>query len=294
MILYLTNAPSEILALRSLVEGLPDAFPDIRAADPSVAPGLDGVEVVMVRLLGGASAWPGLEALRRQAALKGVPLLAFGGEAAPDAEMTAASTVPSATVAQAFEYLVHGGLENLEQMLRFVSDTVCMTGFGFDPPTPVPTTGLLYASPDGDGPLVAILFYRAHLIAGNTIFVEDLCRAMGRNGGGQAAAAVWAYLIAARARTATGSKPSGSAGGAAPGRSDHHRAGVGLIRGGRVGMGRLGHWLSRCAGPAGGDIHGAQVRLGGGSRRAGPGRRGHAGGHPGVRRTHHLGALFLQ
>ena len=58
----------------------------------------------------------------------GIPLLAFGGEAAPDAQLTAASTVPSATVAQAFEYLVHGGLANLEHLLRFVSDTVCMTG----------------------------------------------------------------------------------------------------------------------------------------------------------------------
>ena len=33
MILYLTNAPSEILALRSVIEGLPEGFPPVRAAD---------------------------------------------------------------------------------------------------------------------------------------------------------------------------------------------------------------------------------------------------------------------
>ena len=197
MILYLTNAPSEILALRSLVEGLPAGFPPVRAAQTDRLdgpPDLDGVRVVLVRLLGGANSWrEPFEALRRRCAAGGVPLLAFGGEAAPDAELTAASSVPSATVAQAFEYLVHGGLSNLEHMLRFVSDTVAMTGFGFDPPTPVPTTGVYHRSGNGDGPLVAVLFYRAHLIAGNTLFVDDLCRAVEQRGG--RAAAVWAYSL---------------------------------------------------------------------------------------------------
>ncbi|HET6794464.1 MAG TPA: hypothetical protein VFH45_08490, partial [Acidimicrobiales bacterium] len=159
MILYLTNAPSEILALRSIIEGLPPGFPEVRAADTAGlhgVPDLEGLDLVMVRLLGGAAAWPAFDGLRRRAASAGVPLIAFGGEAAPDAEMTAASTVPSATVAEAFEYLVHGGLANLEQMLRFASDTVCMTGFGFDPPAPVPTVGIHYRTEEGDGPLVAV------------------------------------------------------------------------------------------------------------------------------------------
>ncbi|HWE56306.1 MAG TPA: cobaltochelatase subunit CobN [Acidimicrobiales bacterium] len=196
MILYLTNAPSEILALRSLVEALPEGFGEVSAADPSVldaVPDLAGVDAVLVRLLGGVTAWPRFESFRRRARAAGVPLLAFGGEAALDAEMTAASSVASATVAATFEYLVHGGLTNLEQMLRFVSDTVLMTGFGFDPPEAVPTTGVFYESPGTDGPTVAVLFYRAHLIAGNTVFVEDLCRAIEQRGA--RAAALWAYSL---------------------------------------------------------------------------------------------------
>ena len=196
MILYLSNAPTEILALRSIMDAMPDGFPDIRAADPTDQadlPDLDGVEVILVRLLGGSAAWPGFANLRQRAVEAGIPVLAFGGEAAPDAEMTALSTVPSATVAQAFEYLVHGGLENLEHMLRFVADTVGMSGFGFDAPAPVPTTGVLYRSPPGPGPLVAVLFYRAHLIAGNTTFVEDLCRSVEGKGG--RAVAVWTYSL---------------------------------------------------------------------------------------------------
>jgi len=197
MILYLTNAPSEILGLRSVIEGLPDGFPPVRAAvagGPEL-PDLLAAEAVLVRLLGGANAWAGpFGELRRRCLAAGVPLLAFGGEAAPDAELTAASTVPSSTVAQAFEYLVHGGLANLEQMLRFVSDTVGMTGFGFEPPVAVAATGVYRRSPlSGDRPHVAVLFYRAHLVAGNTGFVDDLCDALEARG--TQVTAVWCYSL---------------------------------------------------------------------------------------------------
>jgi cobaltochelatase CobN len=197
MILYLTNAPSELLALRSLIEGLPAGFPPVRAAlaTTSRPPDLAGVQVVLVRLLGGASAWADtFQELHYQCRAAGIPLLAFGGEAAPDAQLTAASTVPTATVAQAFEYLVQGGLANLEHLLRFVSDTVCMTGFGFDPPAQVASTGIYRQSAaDRSGPHAAVLFYRAHLIAGNTGFVDDLCDALEANGA--RATAVWCYSL---------------------------------------------------------------------------------------------------
>ena len=197
MILYLTNAPSELLALRSLLEGLPAGFPAVRAALATTAgpPNLDGVAVVLVRLLGGASAWAEpFEALRTRCRHAGIALLAFGGEAAPDAQLTAVSTVPTSTVAQAFEYLVQGGLANLEHLLRFVSDTVCMTGFGFDPPAEVPASGVYRATRAlTTRPHVAVLFYRAHLIAGNTGFVDDLCDALEAHGA--RASAVWCYSL---------------------------------------------------------------------------------------------------
>jgi cobaltochelatase CobN len=194
LIVYLTNAPSEILALRSVIEGLPPGFPEVRAAPPGEDWPVPGPgDIVLVRLLGGSRAFPGLATLRRQALSAGAPLLAFGGEAAPDAELTALSTAPAATVAQAFEYLVHGGLANVEQMLRFVSDTLGLTGYGFEPPAEIPQTGLYRRPPAGPGPLVAVLFYRAHLISGNTLFVDDLCDALEARGA--RAAAVWAYTL---------------------------------------------------------------------------------------------------
>src|SRR5439155_23092250 len=174
-----------ILALRSVVEGLPAGFPPVRAANPSALgdalPDLDGAAVVLVRLLGGRRAWEGgFDELRRRCLAAGVPLLAFGGEAVPDAELAALSTVPAATVAHAFEYLSRGGLANIEHLLRFVVDTVLMGGLGFDPPTDVPATGVLETglTHHPDRPTVAVVFYRAHLLSGNTQFVQDLATAL--------------------------------------------------------------------------------------------------------------------
>ena len=203
MILFLTNADTEILALRSVIESLPDGFPALRAANPdhlTEAPALDGVDVVLVRLLGGRRAWERpFDDLRRRCVAASVPLLAFGGEAVPDAELAALSTTPAGTVAQAFEYLVHGGLANTEHLLRFVVDTVLLGGFGFDPPVSVPAVGVWRAPAAAPGrptigrPTIGIVFYRAHLVSGNTGFVDDLCAALEQRGVG--AVAVWCYSL---------------------------------------------------------------------------------------------------
>ncbi|HWC11778.1 MAG TPA: cobaltochelatase subunit CobN, partial [Acidimicrobiales bacterium] len=197
----LSNADTEILALRSVLEGLPEGFPRVRAANPTslaAAPPLDGVEVVLVRLLGGRRSWEGpFDDLRSRCRAAGIPLLAFGGEAAPDAELTALSTVPAATVTQAFAYLAYGGLANTEHLLRFVADTVLMGGFGFDPPVDVPAHGVLGERGNergaGGRPVIGIVFYRAHLLSGNTSFVEDLAAAVEARGA--VAVPVWCYSL---------------------------------------------------------------------------------------------------
>ncbi len=187
MILFLTNADTEILSLRSIVEALPEGFPSVRAANPdgtTEVPSLDGVRVVLVRLLGGRRVWQGpFDELERRCRELGIPLLAFAGEAVPDAELLALSSVPSATVLGAFEYLVRGGLANMEHLLRFVADTVLMEGFGFDPPIEVPGHGVWgRRALHPDRPTVGIVFYRAHVLSGNTGFVDDLADAIEAKG----------------------------------------------------------------------------------------------------------------
>jgi cobaltochelatase CobN len=198
MIRLVLSTDTEVLALRTAVESLPEDFPRVTAtttwAEDPIGD-LEGVRCVLVRLLGGRRAWPdGFDRLRQACIERGVPLMAFAGEAVPDADLTALSTVPSGTVTEAFGYLVHGGPANLGQLLRFVADTVLVEGWGFDPPQPVADHGVWRRpDPDGDGPVIGVVFYRAHLVAGNTQFVDDLCAAIEVAGGRPLA--LWCYSL---------------------------------------------------------------------------------------------------
>jgi len=190
VILFVANNDLELLALRAAVETLPAGFPPVRAHggvsldEHGAPPDIDGVRIVLVRLHKGRSAWQGpFDELRRRCEEGGIALLAFGGEAAIDAELTALSTVPAGIVTEALAYLARGGPANLANLLRFVVDTVMLEGFGFDPPADIPQVGLVgERASDPDRPTVAVVTYRANVLAGNTLAVEQLCDAIEARG----------------------------------------------------------------------------------------------------------------
>ncbi|MBJ7290638.1 cobaltochelatase subunit CobN [Williamsia sp.] len=138
---------------------------------------LDGVDLVVVRILGGRQMWDsGVDAVLRS----GLPVVMLGGEMAPDAALMELSTVPANVASQAHTYFAEGGPENLLQLSWFLSDTVLLTGHGFDPPVHAPTWGLLDrpALDTDDGPTVAVLYYRAQHLSGNTGYIHALCDAI--------------------------------------------------------------------------------------------------------------------
>lgn len=187
MILLLSTSDTDLLSARAATGPVPYRLANPARLALDDLPGLlDGVELVVVRLLGGIRAWQeGLDTL-----LAGdLPVVVLTGEQAPDAQLMEASTVPVGIAAEAHAYLAHGGPANLDQLARFLSDTVLLTGHGFEPPAPAPTWGPLErtdrAAGPGDvtGPTIAVLYYRAHHMSGNTAFVEALCRAVEDAGG---------------------------------------------------------------------------------------------------------------
>ncbi|MGK3106603.1 MULTISPECIES: cobaltochelatase subunit CobN [Streptomyces] len=187
MILLLSTSDTDLLSARAATGPVPYRLANPARLALDDLPGLlDGVELVVVRLLGGIRAWQeGLDTL-----LAGdLPVVVLTGEQAPDAQLMEASTVPVGIAAEAHAYLAHGGPANLDQLARFLSDTVLLTGHGFEPPAPAPTWGPLErtgraAAPGGvTGPTIAVLYYRAHHMSGNTAFVEALCRAVEDAGG---------------------------------------------------------------------------------------------------------------
>jgi len=173
VILLLSTSDTDLLAAQG-------SGADYRCANPSrvslsdLPALLADVDLVLVRLLGGRATWPeGLAAVLGS----GVPVVVLGGEAGPDAELMATSTVPAGIAQEALGYLVEGGPRNLGQLAAFLSDTVLRTGKGFLAPVPMAEVGLRSGAslpaPDGR-PRVGVIYYRAHELSGNTSFIDDL------------------------------------------------------------------------------------------------------------------------
>ncbi|GGP71804.1 cobaltochelatase subunit CobN [Saccharothrix coeruleofusca] len=180
MILLLSTSDTDLLSARASGADYRLGNPARLAVDDLPAL-VEGVDLVVVRILGGRRMWEeGLDWL-----LAGPrPVVVLGGEQNPDAPLMELSTVPGGVCAEAHAYLAHGGADNLAELHRFLSDTVLLTGFGFAPPTPAPTWGVLERlEPATDGPTIAVLYYRAHHVAGNTAFVHALCDAIEAKGG---------------------------------------------------------------------------------------------------------------
>src|SRR5205085_2171589 len=96
-------------------------------------------------------------------------------------------------------YLAEGGPANLAQLHAFLSDTVLLTGEGFEPPAEIPAWGWLERPSTQNGssgfetlagarssttekPRVGVLFYRAHHASGNTDFAHALADAIDATG----------------------------------------------------------------------------------------------------------------
>ncbi|MFI6699176.1 cobaltochelatase subunit CobN [Streptomyces sp. NPDC050509] len=191
MLLLLSTSDTDLLSARAANAAggpVPYRFANpARLALDELPALLEDADLVVVRLLGGLRAWQdGIDALLA----RDVPVVVLTGEQAPDAQLMEASTVPIGIAAEAHAYLAHGGPANLEQLARFLSDTVLLTGHGFEPPAAAPTWGRLErrVRPPRIGrpghavtekaPTVAVLYYRAHHMSGNTAFVETLCSAI--------------------------------------------------------------------------------------------------------------------
>ncbi|MDT0262353.1 cobaltochelatase subunit CobN [Jatrophihabitans lederbergiae] len=180
MILLLSTSDTDLLSARA--SGADYRLGNPARTEPDDLPRLlDGIELVVVRILGGYRSWEaGIDALLAS----GRPVIVLGGEQQPDAELMKLSSAPYGVSAEAHAYLAQGGADNLGELWKFLSDTVLLTGHGFEPPAETPVWGVLDrdAKSDEGRPTVAVLYYRAHHVAGNTTFVHALCDAIEAKG----------------------------------------------------------------------------------------------------------------
>jgi cobaltochelatase CobN len=179
-VLLLSTSDTDLITARSSGAGFRWANPS-RLVDGELEDLLGGVDIAVVRILGGYRAWQdGIDAV----VASGVPTVVVSGEQSPDADLMGHSTIPAGVALQTHVYLAQGGVANLRQLHAFLCDTLLMTGFGFTPPESMPHWGVVRrADVAVDGPTVAVLYYRAQHLAGNTTYVEALCDAIEDAGG---------------------------------------------------------------------------------------------------------------
>jgi cobaltochelatase CobN len=179
-IALLSTSDTDLLSARASGADYVLANP-ARAAHTELADVLEACDLIVARILGSPHMLcSGFDRFRAT----GKPMVVLGGEQAPDAALMELSTVPLGVAADAHTYLAHGGPENLSQLHAFLSDTVLLTGVGFEAPLEQPFWGVLTrASQDEPRLRVGILFYRAQYAAGNTAYVEALADAVDAAGG---------------------------------------------------------------------------------------------------------------
>jgi len=185
-IALLSTSDTDLLSARASGAAYAWANPS-RSGDADLAATVAGADLVVVRLLGSPhDLWPGVGGLP-------VPVVVLGGEQQPSAELMELSTVPMGVATEAHRYLAEGGPANLRQLHAFLSDTVLLTGEGFEPPTAIPAWGHPArvvsqgrvggtAGPDSRLPRVGVLYYRAHEASGNSAFAHALADAVDATG----------------------------------------------------------------------------------------------------------------
>src|SRR5688500_10046359 len=177
-IVLLTTSDTDLLSARS--SGAEYAMANPSRLDLDTLPGLlTSADLVVVRLLGSVRSWQdGFDVVLGS----GLPVVVLGGEQTPDAELMSHSTVPVGTAAEAHRYLAEGGPANLANLHAFLSDTVLLTGEGFEPPAVLPAWGWAERDATADLPKVGVLYYRAHEASGNSGFAHALADAIDATG----------------------------------------------------------------------------------------------------------------
>lgn len=199
-IVLLSHADTDLLTLMRASELLPE---ELRASAFSlnalrnedqmrvlIAGEMGKASVIVVRCHGPLSCIPGFDLLKMACVERGQSLVLVSGCGENTSEFAQTINVPSDVAETAGQYLALGGANNFGELLRFLSDRLMLTGYGYALPSPMPEHGIYLPDvdfatfedwqrqADPSKPTVAVLFYRAHQMSGNTAFIDKMAKAL--------------------------------------------------------------------------------------------------------------------
>ncbi|MDQ8729719.1 cobaltochelatase subunit CobN [Bradyrhizobium sp. LHD-71] len=193
-IVILSAADSDLASFAAALGILPDGFPSVRltnllalghpaSVDAYVARTLKRAKIVILRMLGGEGYWPyGVESLRSEALRRGSLFACLPGELTWNVPLAARGTLNLEHTETLWRYCVEGGIDNSASALQFAAHLIGQSSIMPPPPRPMPAAGF-WTEPDQSGRAnVAVIFYRAIAMSGDTAPIEAICEALRARG----------------------------------------------------------------------------------------------------------------
>ncbi|OAI84946.1 cobaltochelatase subunit CobN [Pseudomonas putida] len=198
-LVILCSGDSHLALLAEAARELPEDYPSLRLANPmqvqnhaSVDLYVDQVlrhaRVILVSLHGGIGYWRyGVEQLV-ELATRGVKLILVPGDDRPDPELSSLGNVAAEQAERLWHFLRQGGKANALNLFNCLASSWLGRDYPWDEPRQLPRTSLYHPRHAEAGmahwradwhagrPVVPILFYRSHLQAANTGFIDVFCQ----------------------------------------------------------------------------------------------------------------------
>ncbi|WP_160107070.1 cobaltochelatase subunit CobN [Pseudomonas izuensis] len=198
-LVILCSGDSSLALLAEAAQQLPDDYPSVRLANPmqvqnhaSVDLYVDEVlrhaKVILISLHGGIAYWRyGVERLV-ELSQRGVQLILVPGDDRPDPELSDLSTVTPEDRDRLWHFLRQGGMANALDLFRCLANRWLGRDYAWAEPQILPRTAVYHprkspatlkdwqADWQAGQPVAAVLFYRSHLQAANTGFIDVFCQ----------------------------------------------------------------------------------------------------------------------
>jgi len=198
-LVILCSGDSSLALLAEAAQQLPDDYPSVRLANPmqvqnhaSVDLYVDEVlrhaKVILISLHGGIAYWRyGVERLV-ELSQRGVQLILVPGDDRPDPELSDLSTVGAEDRDRLWQYLRQGGMANALDFFRCLANRWLARDYLWAEPQALPRTAIYHPQKStaalsdwqadwlAGQPVAAVLFYRSHLQAANTAFIDVFCQ----------------------------------------------------------------------------------------------------------------------
>ncbi len=198
-LVILCSGDSSLALLADAAEQLPEDYPSFRLANPmqvqnhaSVDLYVDQVlrhaKVILISLHGGIAYWRyGVEQLV-ELSRRGVQLILVPGDDRPDPELSDLSTVAAGERDRLWQFLRQGGRDNALNLYRCLASGLLGRDYPWSEPQALPRTAIYHphksqaalsdwqADWQQGQAVAALLFYRSHLQAANTGFIDLFCQ----------------------------------------------------------------------------------------------------------------------